>query len=72
MKFLNFFYFSGSFLPSWIRIQKSMRIHADPVYWYFSVRGWVWSVELEGAGVWQGGDIQGLAGNAGDLELLFC
>jgi hypothetical protein len=32
MKILDFTYFSGSFLPSWIRIQqlKLMRIHADP------------------------------------------
>ncbi len=32
MKILDFFYFCGSFLPSWIRIQqlKLMRIHADP------------------------------------------
>jgi hypothetical protein len=32
--FLTFFYFSGSFFPSWIRIRiqqlKLMRIHADP------------------------------------------
>jgi hypothetical protein len=34
MKFWTFFYFCGSFLPSWIRIRiqqlKLMRIHADP------------------------------------------
>jgi hypothetical protein len=32
MKILDFFYFCGSFLPSWIRIQqlKLMRIHEDP------------------------------------------
>jgi hypothetical protein len=32
MKFMIFFYFCGSFLPFWIRIQqlKLMRIYADP------------------------------------------
>jgi hypothetical protein len=34
MKIMIFFYFCGSFLPSWIRIRiqqlKLMRIHADP------------------------------------------
>ncbi len=32
MKIPDYFYFFGSFLPSWIRIQqlKLMRIHADP------------------------------------------
>jgi hypothetical protein len=32
MKFIYFFYFCGSFLPSWIRIQrlKFMRMNADP------------------------------------------
>ncbi len=41
-KFLTFFYFCGSFLPSWIwiRIQqlKLMRIHADP-----DPKPWFWS-----------------------------
>jgi hypothetical protein len=38
MKFINFFYFCGSFLPSWIRIRiQPNKINADPYpkHWNF-------------------------------------
>jgi hypothetical protein len=47
MKILSFFNFLGSFLPSWIRIQKLkiMRIHADP-----DPKPWIQRIRIRNTG----------------------